>query len=155
VSTQSKDAHPVVLLVDDNAINLNLLVMFMKKCGYPYASAANGLEALQQYQAASPANPLSSAKEEVIDESTPTSTVNRAITHILMDISMPVMDGFEATRQIRKFEKVHTLTPAKVIALTGLASQQAQEEASASGVDAYLAKPVKFRELKKVLDEAK
>jgi CheY-like chemotaxis protein len=70
-----------------------------------------------------------------------------------MDISMPVMDGLESTRQIRKFEQTQNLKAAKVIALTGLASQQAQDEASASGVDAYLAKPVKFKELRKVLDE--
>lgn len=152
--TQGPDARPMVLLVDDNSINLGLLVMFMKKCGYPYASATNGLEALQAYQAASRTNP-SSAEAEVTNTSTQTAMVHRSITHILMDVSMPVMDGFEATRQIRKFEEAQNLTPAKVIALTRLASQQAQEEASASGVDAYLAKPVKFRELRKVLDEAK
>lgn len=163
-------ARPHILLVDDNPINLHLLVMFMKKCAYPYTTATNGLEALQAYQSLSalvtselsdntadqPQNPEASPQPTVERNSAQASQhqdYRKPITHILMDISMPVMDGLESTRQIRKFEQSRGLKPAKIIALTGLASQEAQEEASSSGVDAYLAKPVKFKELRKVLEE--
>lgn len=69
----------------------------------------------------------------------------------MMDISMPVMDGMESTRRIREFEGENGLGRAQVIALTGLASKEAQSEAMAAGIDVFLPKPVKFAELKKML----
>jgi CheY-like chemotaxis protein len=68
-----------------------------------------------------------------------------------MDINMPIMDGMESTRCIREFEKENELKRSNIIALTGLASAQAQQEAEASGIDVFLPKPVKFAELKKLL----
>lgn len=65
---------------------------------------------------------------------------------------MPVMDGLEATRSIREFEQQRKLPPTMVIALTGLASAGAQQEAFASGVDIFLTKPVPFKELRRVLE---
>lgn len=127
----SKDLVPHVLLVDDNRINLQLLVMFMKKHKFTYAEAQNGQEALDAY----------------IDSH---NTSNR-FDFVLMDISMPVMDGMEATRRIREFEAENGLTKATVIALTGLASVAAQQEAESSGVDIYMPKPVKFQELRPLL----
>lgn len=70
---------------------------------------------------------------------------------VLMDISMPVMDGFEATRQIRAFEQDHGIEPATIVALTGLGSAEAQREAFVSGVDLFLTKPVKLKELTALL----
>ncbi|KAF2816097.1 uncharacterized protein BDZ99DRAFT_471372 [Mytilinidion resinicola] len=123
-----------VLLVDDNPINLQLLVMFMKKHKLPYASARNGLEALETYK---------SACEDP----------SKRFDFVLMDISMPVMDGLESTRHIRAFEEGREVAaPATIIALTGLASAQAQQEALRSGVNHYLPKPVKFQELRELLD---
>lgn len=77
-----------------------------------------------------------------------------------MDLSMPVMDGFEATRQIRKIEaeyNVH-LSPSQapqhsvIIALTGLASVTDQKKAYTAGVDSYIMKPVSFAKLTKLLE---
>lgn len=68
-----------------------------------------------------------------------------------MDISMPVMDGLKATRAIRTFERENKLEPATVIALTGLASSASQQEAFTSGVDLFLTKPVKLKELTSIL----
>ena len=66
---------------------------------------------------------------------------------ILMDISMPVMDGIESTREIRKYEREIRSEPARIIALTGVASESARDDAFASGVNDFLPKPVKFNHL--------
>ncbi|KAL2816599.1 hypothetical protein BDW59DRAFT_153182 [Aspergillus cavernicola] len=118
---------PSVLLVDDNTVNLQLLVAVMKKAKFPYLTACNGLEALQLYK--------SRAKE---------------IQVILMDISMPVMDGLESTREIRLFENLQRengFKPATIITLSGLGSASVRQEAFNSGVDLFLSKPVRFQEL--------
>jgi CheY-like chemotaxis protein len=76
---------------------------------------------------------------------------------------MPVMNGFESTRRIRNFEKEYqnmldapakeSYKPATIIALTGLASANAQHEAFGSGVDLFLAKPVRLQQLLPILKE--
>ncbi|KAI9734183.1 MAG: hypothetical protein M1818_006610 [Claussenomyces sp. TS43310] len=131
---------PRLLLVDDNKINLRLLRTYMRKRRYHCIDEAeNGLEAV-------------SAVEK--------KSVGYDI--IFMDISMPVLDGFGATRQIRQLERTRhetalargeaLPTPALVIALTGLASSRDQSEAFTSGVDLFLTKPVSFKEVGKLLD---
>jgi signal transduction histidine kinase/CheY-like chemotaxis protein len=126
------------LIVDDNVINRQLLVMFMKKHKFSYSEAGDGQEALDAYKASCLPGPHSDAPTRRFDV-------------VLMDISMPVMDGMESTRRIREFEKENGLTKSNVIALTGLASAQAQQEAEASGIDVFMPKPVKFADLKKLL----
>jgi CheY-like chemotaxis protein len=79
------------------------------------------------------------------------------------DISMPVMDGFEAARQIRHLEKEYraglgelarqALPPTIVAALTGLDSLDAQKEAFASGIDTFLIKPVQRLDLYAILQQ--
>lgn len=64
---------------------------------------------------------------------------------------MPIMNGMEATRRIREHEQENGLSRATVIALTGLASAAAQQEAESSGIDVYMPKPVKFQELRPLL----
>lgn len=81
---------------------------------------------------------------------------------IFMDVSMPVLDGFGATRQIRQFERQRRDDAsgkdkdggkaALIIALTGLASSRDQQEAFRSGLDLFLTKPVSFKEVGKLLD---
>ncbi|OBT64970.1 hypothetical protein VE03_05631 [Pseudogymnoascus sp. 23342-1-I1] len=153
-----KTLHPArLLIVDDNRINLALLRTYLRKRKYEFVDEAeNGLEAVEKVQ----------GREDGYDI-------------IFMDISMPVLNGFDATRQIREIEgsrqrKIITTilerdanrgedelkdkgsetlkTPALVIALTGLASSQDQSEAFASGIDLYLTKPVAFKEVGKLLD---
>jgi CheY-like chemotaxis protein len=73
---------------------------------------------------------------------------------IFMDMSMPVMNGFEATRAIRSLERdTDGRKPAIIIALTGLSSSRDESDAIASGVDLFLTKPVSFREVARLLDE--
>ncbi|KAG9683720.1 hypothetical protein KCU95_g15559, partial [Aureobasidium melanogenum] len=137
LAAEGDPSKPTLLLVDDNAVNLRLITAYAKKHGHPKLTATNGLEAFEAYKAAALSTTNSTPKPEVI----------------LMDISMPVMDGFEATRQIRAFERSNDLTPATIIALTGLGSAEAQEEAFVSGIDLFLTKPIKLDKLTKSLNE--
>ncbi|UKZ74375.1 hypothetical protein TrVFT333_002042 [Trichoderma virens FT-333] len=121
-------AAPEFLLVEDNSINLDILSIYMKKLGRPYHTATNGAEALSAYKL----NP-------------------KHCKYIFMDVSMPIMDGFEATRRIRAYERDNQIKPAIIFALTGLASESAQQEAFGSGVDLFLTKPVKLKELGMIL----
>ncbi|KAH7173406.1 uncharacterized protein B0J16DRAFT_311219 [Fusarium flagelliforme] len=129
-----------VLLVDDNKINLNLLTMFMKKCGFTYQEAENGEEAVETFR-----------KSTIGDAETPGPTKKR-FDYILMDISMPVMNGIEATKRIRKLEAKYKIPRTTVFALTGLASADARLDAMSAGVDMFLPKPVKFAELKTMIE---
>lgn len=118
-----------ILLVDDNRINLNILSAYMKKLGRQYEAVSDGKQAIDAYM--------------------------KHPTHfqgVLMDISMPVMDGLEATRQIRAFERKMQLSAVSIIALTGLVSADTKQEAFESGVDVYLTKPVAFKTLHEVLE---
>jgi len=68
---------------------------------------------------------------------------------------MPIMDGFEATREIRRMEKQKQRNGDKgalIVALTGLGGARDRSEAEASGFDRYLTKPVDFKELGGILD---
>ncbi|KAK2468586.1 hypothetical protein H9L39_19745 [Fusarium oxysporum f. sp. albedinis] len=69
------------------------------------------------------------------------------------DINMPIMDGLEATRLIRKFERENHLKPVTIIAITGLATDGARDEAFASGLDVFLTRPVSLGQLVPVLNE--
>ena len=119
----------MALLVDDNLINLRLLAGFMKKMRIPCRQALNGQEALDSYTA----DPDS-------------------FSVIFMDISMPVMNGVLATQRIRHFEARSALPKTPIIALTGLASAAARNEAEEAGMDDYLTKPLNFGLLRGVVD---
>jgi CheY-like chemotaxis protein len=134
---------PRLLLVDDNKVNLRLLQTFMKKRGYTdIHTAEDGAVSVEAYKAMASADPP------------------HPPDIIFMDISMPVMNGFEATRRIREFEgslreslsPMETPPTCMIIALTGLASSRDQSEAFTSGFDLYLVKPISFKSVAKLLD---
>ncbi|KAH8820305.1 hypothetical protein F5884DRAFT_849570 [Xylogone sp. PMI_703] len=137
---------PYVLLVEDNEINLKILATFMTRLKYRYATATNGLEAVQLYTSSTTTS--SDLPESLAISPSPKSS---PFDFIIMDISMPIMNGFEATREIRLYEYKHGLEPVTVVALTGLASAQAQQEALSSGIDTYLMKPARLGDLRKLL----
>lgn len=122
-----------VLVVDDNRINLNLMMTFMKKRKLTELdSAENGKLAVDAVE-----------------------QMSKGYDIIFMDISMPVMNGFEATRAIRSLERENDgdgRRPAIIIALTGLSSSRDESEALASGVNLFLTKPVSFKEVSRLLD---
>ncbi|PQE08430.1 hypothetical protein CJF30_00005304 [Rutstroemia sp. NJR-2017a BBW] len=142
-ATSTTTQFPKLLLVDDNMINLKLLRHFITRLGYKTVDEAdNGLEAVKKVE----------ERPEGYDV-------------IFMDISMPVLDGFGATREIRRIESTRhenaikagniqgaKKAPALVIALTGLAGKNDQEEARECGVDLFLTKPVALKEVKKMLE---
>jgi signal transduction histidine kinase/ActR/RegA family two-component response regulator len=120
-----------VLVVDDNAINLKILVTLIKRLGCSYMTASNGFEAVEHYKGSS-----ESAE---------------SFNWVFMDISMPVMDGFQATREIRAHEAEIGMTAATIVALTGLGSAASEKEAFESGMNLFLRKPVSLSKLKMML----
>ncbi|KAF1966798.1 hypothetical protein BU23DRAFT_312251 [Bimuria novae-zelandiae CBS 107.79] len=125
---------PRVLLVNDNAINLKLLVVFAQRQKLRYEEAVNGLQAFEKFR----------------DEALLTDPLSKPFDFVLMDLSMPVMGGLDATRRIRQFEEECGLVPSTIVALTGLASAQDQQDAVDAGMDMYLVKPVKFGDIKRI-----
>ncbi|MGD8347171.1 MAG: ATP-binding protein, partial [Lysobacterales bacterium] len=108
-----------VLLVDDNETNLMLGEMVLQSVGLDVICAASGEAA------------ITLARDERPDL-------------VLMDISMPGIDGFEATRQIRTFRDGRELP---VVALTAYASSIEREMSEACGMNGYLTKPIVLEEL--------
>ncbi|KAL2170746.1 hypothetical protein VTG60DRAFT_4494 [Thermothelomyces hinnuleus] len=127
------NAHHL-LLVDDNPINLKLLIQMARKLNHTYATANNGLEAVQLY------------KKSLEGQAARFSLV-------FMDISMPVMNGFEATKEIRQLEIAAGVPRSRIVALTGLRNDVNGDEAVASGLDLFLTKPVKMSTVRELLDE--
>ena len=112
-----------VLVVDDNPVNRTLAVKFVEKLGLRAEDARNGLEAVQAHRA-------------------------HGYDLILMDCQMPEMDGFEATRTIRRLGGAHKPF---IVALTANAMPGDRERCIASGMDDYLSKPLKLEALNAVL----
>lgn len=117
---QKKSAH--ILLAEDEQVNLLLLQDLLEDQGWQITAATNGLEAVEAYQNKSD------------------------IDLILMDIQMPLMTGHEATHTIRKLEnngKRHI----PIIAVTAHALPEDEGKCLEAGMDDYLPKPVKAKEL--------
>ncbi len=124
LTENKKRSH--ILVVEDNKINQTVIGLNLEEMGYDFSVAENGVEALAY---------LSKNSYDLI----------------LMDCQMPEMDGFEATRQIRKLED-----PAKsnivIVALTANALKGDREKCLQAGMNEYLTKPVNTDELSKTLN---
>jgi signal transduction histidine kinase/CheY-like chemotaxis protein len=114
-----------ILLVEDNAVNQKIALRMLQKMQHEVALAGNGAEALQK-----------------LDRAT--------FALILMDVSMPVMDGFEATRLIRARER-GTGRHVPIIALTANAMEGDRERCLDAGMDDYLSKPVRAETLERCI----
>ncbi|KAF5866851.1 hypothetical protein ETB97_008655 [Aspergillus alliaceus] len=120
--TRSKN----LLLVEDNQVNLKIIEMCAKSAGFTYQTASNGLEAVEKFKAG-------------------------RFDTVVMDISMPIMDGLTATRKIRHYEHVKKLPPAAIIILTAVLSASMQHETIMSGANMFLTKPTPLKQLKEIL----
>jgi two-component system, cell cycle response regulator DivK len=103
-----------VLLVEDNLHNRRIFAGVLKHYGYEVREAVNGAEAVELARASPP-------------------------DIILMDLSLPVLDGWEATRQLRE---IPALRQVPIIALTAHAMAGDDERALSAGCDGYLSKPI-------------
>lgn len=123
-ATELVEKELKTLIVDDNAVNRNMLAMFCRKRKMKYSLASDGLQGFNSYVQESKAEPFIA---------------------ILMDIQMPVLDGPGAVRMIRKFEKEHSLKPAFIVMLTGLSDGSVRDECLSLGADDYYVKPVSLK----------
>jgi PAS domain S-box-containing protein len=112
-----------ILVVDDIADNRTLLLVLLRSVGFEVAEAINGVEALEVFERWSP-------------------------HAVLMDMRMPVMDGYEATRRL-KATAAGSVTP--VIAITASAFEDDFERVMATGIYAHLRKPLRSEDLFEVL----
>jgi PAS domain S-box-containing protein len=114
-----------VLLVEDNPINQEVCLKRLGKMGHVVTIANNGAEAVEAYR-----------KHE--------------FDLVLMDVQMPVMDGFEATQRIRDIERTRDkYTP--IVAMTARAMKGDEEHCLRVGMDSYMAKPFRAAKLAEIL----
>ncbi|KAI6847296.1 hypothetical protein KC364_g5482 [Hortaea werneckii] len=128
----SSNEQQAVLLVEDNNINMQLLKALMKKLKLPFDTAWNGREALDLWSA----NPSK-------------------YLMILTDISMPVMDGNEATAAIRAEERKRKLPETLIVAVTGVIDAAAKKASFDAGVNRWFTKPVKMKDLSALVAEVR
>jgi PAS domain S-box-containing protein len=104
-----------ILLAEDNIVNQKVIVRLLEKLDYEVRVAADGQQALAEWQTGQ-------------------------FDLIFMDCQMPIMDGYEATRAIRRLENHKFHTP--IVALTAHAMKGDDEKCRAAGMDDYLTKPI-------------
>ena len=107
-----------ILLVEDNEMNRDMLSRRLARRGYEVAIAVDGEQGVAMARSEAPAL-------------------------ILMDMSLPGLDGWEATRQLKAAPETRGIP---VIALTALAMKGDEERIRAAGCDGYIAKPMRYQE---------
>jgi signal transduction histidine kinase/NO-binding membrane sensor protein with MHYT domain/CheY-like chemotaxis protein len=116
-----------VLIVDDNAVNRQVMELILESVGVEHASVQNGLEGVEAMQTGS-------------------------FDAVLMDIQMPVMDGLEATRRIRAWERSEGRPRAPILIVSANCLQEHVDAGRAAGADAHLNKPISAVELVSALE---
>lgn len=103
-----------IMVVDDNEKNRYLISFILEKNGFEVVTANDGLEGVE------------TARKQRVDL-------------VIMDLKMPKMDGYEATREIRKLKDYQSVT---IIALTSYAMAEDKKKALEAGCDGHIAKPI-------------
>jgi CheY-like chemotaxis protein len=125
VST-SKPRTERVLVVEDNQVNARLAVRQLQRLGFTAETAGNGREALDAH-------------------------TREPYDLIFMDVQMPVMDGYEASAEIRRHE-IRSRRHVPIVAMTANALNEDRDACLAAGMDDYVSKPVSLANLRIVLD---
>ena len=113
-----------ILLVEDNELNSEITVEILNEYGYMVDTAGNGAQAVEKVKNSKPGN----------------------YDLVLMDVQMPVMNGYEATRQIRALNDP-ALAGITIIAMTANAFDEDKKKALECGMDGFLTKPIVIEEL--------
>ena len=116
-----------VLLVEDNEVNRAMAVSMLQRLGVTVTEAGNGYEAVARFAERDPSS---------------------AFDLVLMDVQMPVMDGFEATRRIRQFQSGVAVP---IVALTASALSADRDACLAAGMNDHLSKPFRPTDLRTIL----
>jgi signal transduction histidine kinase/DNA-binding response OmpR family regulator/HPt (histidine-containing phosphotransfer) domain-containing protein len=123
-----------VLVADDNDVNRNIARLVLRRFGAEADEVGNGREAVERVERAAGAE--------------------GAYDLVLMDVQMPVMDGLEATRAIRRLQRTRPAVAwPRIVAMTANAMQEDRATCLAAGMDDYLTKPLDFEEVGRVLRE--
>ncbi len=117
-----------ILLADDSEDNVFLIQAYLKNSGCTVEVAENGAAAVQKFRAGH-------------------------YDLVLMDLQMPVMDGYAATREIRAWEREHNAKPVAVLALSAYALQNEIDQSREAGCTAYLTKPIRRDTLLEALEK--
>ena len=117
-----------ILLVEDNELNSEIAVELLNEYGFLVDTAENGAEAVEKVKNSKPGN----------------------YDLVLMDVQMPIMNGYEATRQIRALDDP-ALARITILAMTANAFDEDRKEALECGMDGFLSKPIDIEELISIL----
>ena len=118
-----------ILLVEDNEINQEIAVTILEEAGFVLDTANDGTVAVEKLKSAEPGQ----------------------YDLILMDVQMPIMNGYEATRQIRALETEISGIP--IIAMTANAFEEDRQNAMAAGMNGHVGKPIEIDKLFRTLRE--
>jgi two-component system, sensor histidine kinase len=127
-SHDDKEHKLEILLVEDNKINQKVAVASLKPFGHEIDIADNGKIAVEKF-------------------------MQKKYDLIIMDLQMPIMDGYAATENIRKIEKTKGTPPTKIIALTANAQTSERDKCFAIGMDDFITKPFRRQDLERMLME--
>ncbi len=128
ISLDKKNKSLTLLLAEDKPMNQKLVKVILEKIGHRVDVVSNGIEA------------LSAVKAKQYDA-------------VFMDINMPQMDGLEATKRIRLWQKHTWQKPLPIIAMTAYAMKGDREKYLKEGMDSYISKPFKKEEILKVIEQ--
>ena len=128
LASEQEESEHQILLVEDNPVNQKVTSLIVEKLGYSIEIANNGQEAVDLVK-------------------------NNCFSVVLMDLSMPVMDGFEASEKIRENERECGGSRVTIIALTGHAFEEHRQRCKDLEFDDFLPKPFDLFVLKEMLDQ--
>ena len=128
LTRQSPSSKIDILIAEDNEINAVLLEYVLSELGVSFKRVGDGQEAVDQFTLLSP-------------------------KFIFMDISMPIMNGYETTQKIRELESQNSLEATPIVALTAHALRGVKRRCIEAGMNDYITKPLALESIRRVLEE--